>query len=233
MADTIDIPKEVQLLESSFNKLKERMDKVTQQITKNENISQLNEEEVNQVYFQLRLLQFKAGEFEMMQQIYFFESETFIEEGVTYEHIQLLGKFTKHIQPILDNTCSNLDSFMVSANENMKKKRLALREEQLKNISSQEAEIDVENLMSDFAAEANSAIASLKTQQQETNEILNSGEDKMNELQDVTQANIKGVKEATGTVRKAMDALKKNKDLLFMGSALLMLLALVLILIIT
>ncbi|CAL6086258.1 Hypothetical_protein [Hexamita inflata] len=234
MADSIDIPHQIKLLEQQYNETKTRLTTATQQITKQNHISQLVEEEVNKIYVQLRLFQFQVGEFEMIQQIFFFDTNTFLEEGVTYDHIKQLYTFCQHMGPVLDSECKGLDQFMANANDNMKKERLALREEQLKNQNSaKEAEIDVENMMNDFAAEAMNGLADLKTQQLEANDILHSGENKMDQLQEATQENIKGVKQATGTVRKAMAALKRNKDLVFMGSALLMLAALILILIIS
>ncbi|CAL6038100.1 Hypothetical_protein [Hexamita inflata] len=187
------------------------------------------EMEANQLDEELTAMKTRFDELMLMEQIYYFDSNTFVEEGISHEDIAMLGSFCETTRKVIIKTINDLHNFMDKINAVMQENRLKYRTEELKKHTTETAQVEVNEKMEELVEQTSVAVQQLIVEQNETKIILEKGD--MNGLQTAVETNNQDLKEATKEVKKARAALKRNKDTIYLLSALIMLAALIVLLV--
>ncbi|CAL6106766.1 Hypothetical_protein [Hexamita inflata] len=167
-----------------------------------------------------------AEELQLLAAVSFYDRAVF---QLTDDQLNQLDQFTQTNVKQIQQLEKELQIKMKQKRLDFQQAQLTLKQRSLAKQTTNQFLQDQKENMNNFNSEIGSGVRQLKTTMLDIKENLDKGQIATNVLEEKTKDNIENNKLANSKVRQAAAALKKNKDLVFMGTSLVNLIVLVLI----
>ena len=200
---------------------KQRM--ITSQISATMTINNTIEDQLNNIQVETDQVIFELDHYDMIAQLFYYDSFPMESMGVTLEQIQKMQKFANEKKQIIEKSHKDLISFAQKVIITQKKEELKKQRKRLEKMSAEEAQADVKQIFDDMHEDLKDGLRDIKNSQQEIHDALLKGDEKTSLLQQGIQENTGQTAEATSMTARAKEALNQNKDGIMLAIALVLL----------